>query len=217
MARTIPRRITQVLLIALTLVVLILQAGVPATISSSSSPSSPAASQASVPTVTSPITTAWQTIGPRPIATHTSTDYGVPPFSGRVTSLALDPSNGAVMYVGSAGGGVWQTTNCCSSTMTWVPTSDYQSTLSIGALAVASNGNVYAGTGEPNHGGDTFVGSGLMVGVPTSAGVPAWSLVGQSVFAGSAISGIVVSSTNPNVILVSTTFGTCCKALGPGA
>jgi len=51
--------------------------------------------------------TAWTLIGPQP----TNTPYNVPIVAGRVSALAVDPTNPNVVYAGAAGGGVWKTTD----------------------------------------------------------------------------------------------------------
>lgn len=58
---------------------------------------------------------------------------------GRLTTIAVDPTNDRIIYAGSAGQlghegcGVWKTTN---GGQTWVPISDSLPTLSIGAIAI---------------------------------------------------------------------------------
>ena len=49
--------------------------------------------------------------------------------SGRVMSIAVDPANKAVIYVGAASGGLWKTTNGGAS---WQPVFDTQGSYSIG-------------------------------------------------------------------------------------
>src|SRR5438105_10878972 len=49
--------------------------------------------------------------------------------SGRVMTIAVDPANKAVIYVGAASGGVWKTTNGGAS---WQPIFDAQGSFSIG-------------------------------------------------------------------------------------
>ena len=50
-------------------------------------------------------------------------DYGL--TAGRVNSIAIDPTtttNGSIVaYIATVGGGVWKSTNCCTSTTSWVP------------------------------------------------------------------------------------------------
>ena len=48
-------------------------------------------------------------------------DYGT--TEGRVNAIAVDPTtttNGSIVaYIGTDGGGVWKTTNCCSGATNW--------------------------------------------------------------------------------------------------
>jgi hypothetical protein len=56
-------------------------------------------------------TTAWEPIGPAPIATS-------PTFSGRINSIAVHPFDPNVIYIGGAQGGVWKSVDGGAS---WVP------------------------------------------------------------------------------------------------
>jgi len=71
------------------------------------------------------------------------------PAGGRVTSLAVDPTDANILYAGTAGGGVWKTVD---GGVNWTPMAneDTQPSLSIGALAIdPTNHNiVYAATGS---------------------------------------------------------------------
>src|SRR5438552_19156759 len=70
-------------------------------------------------------------------------------MSGRICDVAVVESKPAVMYVASASGGLWKTTNAGT---TWTPLTDQLDVWSVGAVAVApSNPDVvYIGTGEAN-------------------------------------------------------------------
>ncbi|MGH2574696.1 MAG: WD40/YVTN/BNR-like repeat-containing protein, partial [Ignavibacteria bacterium] len=70
-------------------------------------------------------------------------------IEGRITTVAIHPTNPQVVYAGCANGGVWKSTNFCQS---WVSVFDNQNTSSIGALAIdPTNGDIiYCGTGEAN-------------------------------------------------------------------
>ena len=103
--------------------------------------------------------TTWTPIGPAPLSTTTSpnANYNV---SGRITGIAAHPADSNTIYVAPAGGGVWKTGD---GGTTWTPLTDSQSTLSMGAIAIArGNPNViYAGTGEANNSGDSNYGRGV--------------------------------------------------------
>lgn len=110
---------------------------------------------------------AWAFIGPSRIINGQSLQHGGaqcsvasrPNVSGRVTSIAIG-GNDSVVYLGTAGGGVWKSVNQGS---TWDPLTDNLPAHdgipvagnAIGALAVVPNANpaldiIYAGTGEGN-------------------------------------------------------------------
>ncbi len=99
----------------------------------------------------------WKLIGPQPTTT------GDPLYftSGRVTSLAIDPRDSNVVYLGAATGGIWKTRDGGAS---WTALSDDQPSLSIGAIALDPNDPniVYVGTGEDNWAGDSYYGAGIL-------------------------------------------------------
>ena len=80
--------------------------------------------------------------------------------SGRVMTIAIDPSNTAVFYVGSASGGVWKTVNGGAS---FQPVFDTQGSFSIGWVAIeAARPNVvWVGTGERNSQRSVAYGDGV--------------------------------------------------------
>src|SRR5690606_15247104 len=77
-------------------------------------------------------------------------ELGPAVMGGRVSDIAVDPTNPTTYYIGFASGGLWKTDN---QGMTWTPLFDDQPTASIGAVTVApSNPNViWVGTGEPQN------------------------------------------------------------------
>lgn len=111
---------------------------------------------------------AWTPLGPDCVIGGQLIDSGgAAPVSGRVTCLAQD---GATLYVGTAGGGVWRTAD---NGVNWTPLSDDQPALAIGAMALdAANHRLYVGTGEGNRGGRIQYGQGLLA-LDTAAGT--WS------------------------------------------
>ena len=130
-----------------------------------------------------PLGGSWTALGPQPIV-----DRGDPVASGRVSALAVDPTNSATVYAGAAGGGVWKSNDGGTN---WTPLTDSQLVLAIGALAIDPNDSrvIYAGTGEANHCGDCQAGQGVL---KSSDGGSTWVLLGQTTFAGRAIGGLVV-------------------------
>src|SRR5262249_35345506 len=107
-----------------------------------------------------PVANIWTGIGPAPIASGQRPGGG--PVSGRIAGIAADPVDVNTIYIAAAGGGVWKTTDGGS---TWDSLTDSQSTLSMGAIAIAPNNHsiIYAGTGEANNSGDSNFGRGVLV------------------------------------------------------
>jgi hypothetical protein len=79
---------------------------------------------------------------------------------GRITTIAIHPTNPQVVYAGCANGGVWKSTNFCQ---TWTSVFYNQNTSSVGALAI-DPGNpeiIYCGTGEANSLRSHYPGTGV--------------------------------------------------------
>ncbi|MEO8512171.1 MAG: T9SS type A sorting domain-containing protein [Ignavibacteria bacterium] len=89
----------------------------------------------------------WQLAGPTNI-------------EGRITAIVIHPTNPQIVYIGTANGGAWKSTNFCAS---WVSVFDNQNTSSIGALAIDPvNANIiYCGTGESNSLRSYYPGTGM--------------------------------------------------------
>lgn len=81
-------------------------------------------------------------------------------MGGRVADVEGVPGDPRIVYVGSASGGIWKSTD---AGMTFAPIFDDQPVASIGDLALApSNPDViYAGTGEANVRNSVSIGSGV--------------------------------------------------------
>jgi hypothetical protein len=155
----------------------------------------------------------WAPLGPAPLLSNASgslgeQDYG--PVTGRVTAVAVDPSDptGNTVYIGGAYGGGWKSTNAAAAdpaAVTWTPLTDRQATLSTGALAVQPNNNqvILVGTGESNLALDSYYGLGIL---RSRDGGAHWSAIsaadgGQSPFAGLGFSRIVFSTDEPSLVV----------------
>jgi hypothetical protein len=164
-----------------------------------------------------PPSTVWQPVGPSQVSTVL---WNL--VSGEVTSLAADPSDttGNTLYPGTAGGGVWKSTNAAgrAASVTFAPLTDNLNawsssaltSLSIGAVTVQPGGTgiVLAGTGDPNSGSGSWYGAGVLRS--TDAGVT-WNLISFTApdlvglrysFLGGAVAGFAWSSTNPNFVVL---------------
>jgi photosystem II stability/assembly factor-like uncharacterized protein len=151
-----------------------------------------------------PVEQAWRPLGP--FSTPHGQTYGKgagsrPSVSGRIVAMAVDPGNANHILIGAGGGGVWETKDGGKS---WVPRTDNQPSLSVGAIAF-DPGNpliVYTGTGE----GDSV--SALGVGVLRSTdGGTTWTLHARAPFEGIGFYDLVVDPLNGKHILAATTAG----------
>jgi photosystem II stability/assembly factor-like uncharacterized protein len=155
---------------------------------------------------------AWRPLGPAGIPDGQT--YGSGPGStvtvaGRVSAIAVDPTNSDHVLVGSAAGGIWETLDGGTS---WTPRTDDQPTLSIGALAFdpSDASTVYAGTGEGNS--EYFhLGQGILV---SRDGGTTWTIIAQSVFAGIGFYRLVVDPRDGQRLIAATTGGAAVSADG---
>ncbi len=84
----------------------------------------------------------WVPLGPSGW-THTS---GWNPGTGRISAMAIHPTNQNIIYVGSPGGGLWKSTNAGAN---WAPLTDNNSTwMSIFAITIdpSDQNIIYVGT-----------------------------------------------------------------------
>ena len=89
----------------------------------------------------------WRSIGPANMGGRTADVEGV-------------PGNPNLVYVGTASGGLWKTTN---AGVTWTPIFERQNTISIGDVAISPNNPdvIWVGTGESNVRNSVSFGDGV--------------------------------------------------------
>ena len=126
----------------------------------------------------------WDSIGPDTLdVDRLGTQSFIKPtqWSGRVTALTVSPKCDAdkcTLYVGAAGGGVWQTKDALAKKAHWKQISQDIPTNAIGSIAVDPNDptgkTLYVGTGEANGSGDSEAGLGLYKSTDEGKN---WSLV----------------------------------------
>lgn len=129
----------------------------------------------------------WVELGPKSF-TYTS---GWNPGVGRITSVAVNPSNTNIIYVSSPGGGIWKTIN---GGATWVPLVDNNST----------NMFVYNLCLDPSN-LNTIYASLINGGVikSTDAGIT-WSNTGAGP---SNTKKVIVHPTNSNIVMATSALG----------
>jgi centrosomal CEP192-like protein/HYDIN/CFA65/VesB family protein/ASPM-SPD-2-Hydin domain-containing protein len=173
----------------------------------------------SLPTAqTQPASTAtWKSLGPDAVLTPA---YGK--VTGRVSSLALDPSDstGNHLYIGTTGGGVWEAQNAAvsnASLVVFTPLTDsvgalsgaleaaMDASISIGALTMQPGGTgvILAGTGDPNDALDSYYGAGILrSGDDGNSWTPiSGTSDGKFSFAGEGFAGFAWSSANPQLVV----------------
>jgi photosystem II stability/assembly factor-like uncharacterized protein len=135
----------------------------------------------------------WQFVGPTNIDNNGGTHHD---GGGRVADIAVDPTHANTVYIGTAGGGLWKTTDA-GATITYAWNNSLPQ--AIGAVAVDKNGVVWVGTGETNPGGGsiTFFGDGIY---KSTDGGTTWTNMGLN--DSWTIARIVVDPNTPNTVWV---------------
>jgi hypothetical protein len=138
--------------------------------------------------------------------------------NGRATAVVVDPTDSNTIYLGTAQGGVWRSTN---GGVSWTSIFDTAQSLSIGALALAPSSptTLYVGTGEPNNSGDSFFGVGVYridnakttatLNGPINPSITTGTTTAltYNCFTGRSITKILVDPGNAATIFVSTATG----------
>src|SRR6266540_4128017 len=128
----------------------------------------------------------WHSIGP--------TNIG-----GRILDIAADPSVANTLYVAAATGGVWKSVD---GGVTFASSWPDRSPQPIGAIAIGSDGTLFAGTGEAGPGGGSITYGGRGVYRSTDGGAT-WRNVGLK---RTATTGrIAIDPTDPSRIFVAST------------
>ena len=117
-------------------------------------------------------------------------------MSGRISDIAINPSNENEWYVAVGSGGVWKTSN---SGTTWLPLTDDQEFYSTGSISIDPNNHntIWLGTGENNGGRHIGVGKGVYI---SKNGGKTWKSKGLK--KSEHISKIIINKKDSNIIFV---------------
>ena len=122
--------------------------------------------------------------------------------AGRSRVLLIHPTNPLKMWMGTAGGGIWSSTD---GGVNWAPVSDQLPCLAISSMVFDPKdpNTMYAGTGEGYYNIDAISGRGIL---KSQDGGLTWQLLtGSSAL--NNVNRISVSPTNSNVILAACQYG----------
>lgn len=128
---------------------------------------------------------------------------------GRTTAVLPLPgctSTSCTVLIGTAGGGVWRSTNAAATAPTWAPVGSGITSNAIGSLTQAGS-LIYAGTGEANGSSDSEAGTGLFVSRDngsTFAQVPTKLADGTDLALGRSVATVAVDRTNAKHLFVGT-------------
>lgn len=120
--------------------------------------------------------TRWRPLGPSRIDAEDFSPSGR--FAGRVSTVAIHPTDPNILFAGGAQGGVWRSDD---AGLNWTPLTDNECSLAMGSIAIdpVDPQIVYAGTGEQHFSGDSYYGCGVLRSLDGGA---TWEQLGGDVF-----------------------------------
>jgi photosystem II stability/assembly factor-like uncharacterized protein len=145
----------------------------------------------------------WTQLGPNAIPKGQTYGGGRVLVTGRVTAIAVDPTDRDRLFVGTAQGGVWRSTDRGDQ---WQAMTDNAASLAIGALTIDPNNHqtIYAGSGEANFSQDSYYGAGIL---KSTDGGTTWTQLGAATFVGLRIARIAVTPGTANRVFAATGGG----------
>ncbi len=156
------------------------------------------------------VDTRWRALGPDRVMT------GGTATAGRVSAIAIHPTDMNIVYAGGAQGGVWRSDDAGAN---WRPLTDRECSLAMGSIAIdpVDPDIIYAGTGEQHFSGDSYYGCGVL---RTLDAGETWEQQGADVFVsrrdqgsgGARIARVVIDratagSAGSTTVLAASTYG----------
>ncbi len=123
---------------------------------------------------------------------------------GAIHAVVAHPTNNSVMYVGTVNGGIWRSMNANAASPTWTPLTDFEQSLSIGALEMDPGNTMVllAGIGRfSSFGGDPpfqLAGGDLSGLLRTTDGGSTWNTITDPLLVGEHISAV---ASRANILL----------------
>ncbi len=140
----------------------------------------------------------WEFVGPKNLATPYRQYFGQGITSGRVNGVAFDLLDPNIVYLATAGGGLWKVNR---QTKDWKNLSDDWDDTKISSLAIAisnSQETIYVGTGDFD-GGRSIYGFGIM---KTANAGSNWSNLLNQELSGYSVKHLLVYPENPQIVMV---------------
>ena len=152
--------------------------------------------------------TRWRALGPDRVMSN-----GVA-TAGRVSAIAIHPTDMNIIYAGGAQGGVWRSDDAGAN---WRPLTDQECSLAMGSIAIdpVNPDIIYAGTGEQHFSGDSYYGCGVLRSLDAGE---TWEQQGVQTYVdrgrggGARIARVVIDratagSATSTTVLAASTFG----------
>ena len=139
----------------------------------------------------------WKPMGPTQLPTNNTGQIN---GMGRINAIAIHPTDSNTIFVGSAAGGIWKTTN---GGQTWSVNTDSLPTLGVSAIAInPSNASImYFGSGDRDA-GDA---SGFGVFKSTNSGAT-WS-ISNTGMGSRTVARLIIDPNNPSILLAACNGG----------
>jgi photosystem II stability/assembly factor-like uncharacterized protein len=135
----------------------------------------------------------WVPHGPSPITVGQVEGITDGEVVGAIHTVAAHPTDANIVYVGAVNGGIWRTDNATAAKPTWVNQTEFQPSLSIGAIEFdptdTTNQTLVAGLGRRSSFG-SFSGGGELGILRTTDGGTTWVSLGSAALLGFTITGV---------------------------